>query len=228
MPYGAGLYDISIHALLAESDDAAVYCAEPDCTISIHALLAESDRPPFTLCLPPWGFLSTLSLRRATTNGSNVIRSKTDFYPRSPCGERPVSSGTISLTKAFLSTLSLRRATVKEPEQLIEPVQTFLSTLSLRRATPGRVEAAHGRNRFLSTLSLRRATKQVSTLSGVLDFYPRSPCGERQLLRMYHIIDRVFLSTLSLRRATRFQATDISARRISIHALLAESDGQCR
>ena len=33
------------------------------------------------------------------------------------------------------------------------------------------------------------------------NFYPRSPCGER-----------------------RFQAADISARRISIHALLAESD----
>ena len=35
---------------------------------------------------------------------------------------------------------------------------------------------------------------------------------------------KIFLSTLSLRRATRFHAADISARRISIHALLAESD----
>ena len=35
---------------------------------------------------------------------------------------------------------------------------------------------------------------------------------------------RLFLSTLSLRRATRFHAADISTRRISIHALLAESD----
>ena len=34
----------------------------------------------------------------------------------------------------------------------------------------------------------------------------------------------LFLSTLSLRRATRFQAADISVKRISIHALLAESD----
>ena len=57
---------------------------------------------------------------------------------------------------------------------------------------------------FLSTLSLRRATA-VSTAPWIppQDFYPRSPCGERPLttvLHWYHIS-------------------------ISIHALLAESDG---
>ena len=79
---------ISIHALLAESDDATLHClrvmrisihallAESDgvhydnynlhVTISIHALLAESDddlEPSTTRRLT---FLSTLSLRRAT------------------------------------------------------------------------------------------------------------------------------------------------------------------
>ena len=103
--------DISIHALLAESDgcriehDAAVAydfyprspCGErphgraaAGCGIhiSIHALLAESDRfNPFeTFIILP--FLSTLSLRRATIH----------FKP-------------YSVTDIFLSTLSLRRAT---------------------------------------------------------------------------------------------------------------------
>ena len=101
---------ISIHALLAESDylhcmlharglyfyprspcgerhkmniDAASYNV-----ISIHALLAESDpfviknRTAFSV------FLSTLSLRRATGNVHRTMEIASNFYPRSPCGER--------------------------------------------------------------------------------------------------------------------------------------------
>ena len=59
-------------------------------------------------------------------------------------------------------------------------------------------------SRFLSTLSLRRATRlflEIYTL--FKNFYPRSPCGER---RVVHV------------------AQDPSPGRISIHALLAESD----
>ena len=55
-------------------------------------------------------------------------------------------------------------------------------------------------------------------------FYPRSPCGERLMDTLILANAVLFLSTLSLRRATRFHAADISASRISIHALLAESD----
>ena len=56
---------------------------------------------------------------------------------------------------------------------------------------------------FLSTLSLRRATRRgVLCYLDNIDFYPRSPCGERlrpMEVPQYHIL-------------------------ISIHALLAESD----
>ena len=55
-------------------------------------------------------------------------------------------------------------------------------------------------------------------------FYPRSPCGERRPTGRPVGVIILFLSTLSLRRAT---AADMSAKRetrISIHALLAESD----
>ena len=55
---------------------------------------------------------------------------------------------------------------------------------------------------FLSTLSLRRATINRDIADG----------------------KREFLSTLSLRRATQIQRLKIPAHRISIHALLAESD----
>ena len=56
---------ISIHALLAESDDVIAVMTDAQ-SISIHALLAESD------------------------NGTLRNTHKTSyFYPRSPCGERP-------------------------------------------------------------------------------------------------------------------------------------------
>ena len=57
--------DISIHALLAESDRCCP-CAIIAPAISIHALLAESDLLPFAMTI-----------------------TALDFYPRSPCGERP-------------------------------------------------------------------------------------------------------------------------------------------
>ena len=56
---------ISIHALLAESDS-AIFAGSDSCSISIHALLAESDN-------------QSQGLQKAYSN----------FYPRSPCGERP-------------------------------------------------------------------------------------------------------------------------------------------
>ena len=79
---------ISIHALLAESDGGCCYLDNLEISISIHALLAESDKKyskskkqyiyfyPRSPCgerqdtplisIPKPGFLSTLSLRRAT------------------------------------------------------------------------------------------------------------------------------------------------------------------
>ena len=80
--------------------------------ISIHALLAESDSVFFIIFNACCAFLSTLSLRRATRTGLTCGGGKiisihallaesdeqwrrplllhTNFYPRSPCGERPI------------------------------------------------------------------------------------------------------------------------------------------
>ena len=57
---------ISIHALLAESDFER-YSDEIFFRISIHALLAESDLKNAITAVPQQEFLSTLSLRRATS-----------------------------------------------------------------------------------------------------------------------------------------------------------------
>ncbi len=102
--------DISIHALLAESDayaeagkDAAevfqstlsLRRATPlgakvqhGLAISIHALLAESDGIVYPDGAGPSLFQSTLSLRRATGTDISGYLAESDFNPRSPCGER--------------------------------------------------------------------------------------------------------------------------------------------
>ena len=195
----------------------------------------------------PKKFLSTLSLRRATgQHAANRHRLKIsihallaesderkqegprrskNFYPRSPCGERPAYTWTATRWKTFLSTLSLRRATLDA--LTAQRIEAFLSTLSLRRATCVCVDDLTPEQVFLSTLSLRRATTIVFEFLHIqLNFYPRSPCGERRQnaidnlnavsisihallaesdpkISSYCYSLQIFLSTLSLRRATR-------------------------
>ena len=126
-------------------------------------------------------------------------------------------------------------------------VGLFLSTLSLRRATqrlcgrPGggrdfypRSPCGERRNKakkqggiyqFLSTLSLRRAT--ILLYNGRFcsrNFYPRSPCGERLLRRRGWYRNSNFYprSPCGERQEEYYRAYIWP--KISIHALLAESD----
>ena len=110
--YKLNIHKISIHALLAESDG---LCMLYDTTaliflstlslrratqwegmkslseiISIHALLAESDARNTSIAGLITSFLSTLSLRRATCPLDPQAIYPNYFYPRSPCGERPM------------------------------------------------------------------------------------------------------------------------------------------
>ena len=66
-PPRGGDYLISIHALLAESDRFFFLWCILCLYISIHALLAESDPPVREIIQWEGIFLSTLSLRRATS-----------------------------------------------------------------------------------------------------------------------------------------------------------------
>ena len=170
-------------------------------------------------------FLSTLSLRRATHSGHSEPGGNLDFYPRSPCGERLHNAGPLptvcrdfyprspcgerpkELTLAaknavFLSTLSLRRATHPDhgnPRRLVISIHALLAESDDKPAQPSPAAV-----QFLSTLSLRRATRQnIRGPQACAHFYPRSPCGERQGIH------------------TIWACTN----NISIHALLAESDG---
>ena len=192
---------ISIHALLAESDQAKTFkistlrnfyprspCGERRSSIeevskyvviSIHALLAESDSTPNSGRTRNTVFLSTLSLRRATSQGNqsghwerlflstlslrratvhydnynlhcvisiHALLAESDaiypsstppkeyFYPRSPCGERPIA-GRITSNGTKISIHALLAESDHRTVNIQRPATEFLSTLSLRRAT---------------------------------------------------------------------------------------------
>ena len=192
--------------------------------ISIHALLAESDQEYIIRNVEALIFLSTLSLRRATSGISAILTNLDDFYPRSPCGERPLVTTHADLyvcisihallaesdihppkvdTRTPISIHALLAESDRIAAQTV-PAQTPISIHALlaesdfllfRYRTTQKISIhallaesdAQPRQlrrcltEFLSTLSLRRATSQIlALLCFYRNFYPRSPCGERQ------------------------------------------------
>ena len=145
-------------------------------------------------------FLSTLSLRRATTLICDVIA---------------------------VMTISIHALLAESDIFLVAPGYKsfrFLSTLSLRRATrPKRYPAPACMYFYPRSPCGERLVDLVSIVTNK-DFYPRSPCGERHAPSRKGGRVFVFLSTLSLRRATPRRNASYNCHSISIHALLAESD----
>ena len=223
--------------------------------ISIHALLAESDGILGRRLWHRQQFLSTLSLRRATILGipnqvgtwisihallaeSDTYPSQCrtfarDFYPRSPCGERPVKIKPVLISTKFLSTLSLRRATGKTYGAL-EHVHISIHALLAESDTYPSQCRTFARDFYPRSPCGERLPLRLELVRRLYHFYPRSPCGERPALKTIKaLFDTIsihallaesdnnlkksvsvtvpFLSTLSLRRATTANRTDPSA-----------------
>ena len=127
-------------------------------------------------------------------------RSITYFYPRSPCGERRLTVTAVSAA----GKISIHALLAES-----DPLAAACSSRTLNfypRSPCGERPCDTGRFRH------------------GCDFYPRSPCGERRCLFAESRRCTVFLSTLSLRRATMGRRAIRRFAKISIHALLAESD----
>ena len=146
-----------------------------------------------------------------------------NFYPRSPCGERPDVLPSVEVKPYFYprspcgERLSAQRSACG--------IALFLSTLSLRRATRAK-GPSKARYIFLSTLSLRRATttRHISPLTQS-HFYPRSPCGERPgVWRDMTLEIKISIHALLAESDSSKDDTFAFVLIISIHALLAESD----
>ena len=146
------------------------------------------------------GFLSTLSLRRATHYDNYNLH----------CVEISIHA---LLAESDLLMLSMGAILI-----------LFLSTLSLRRATSKKYPVILGRVISIHALLAESDPRNSTRHPGAGHFYPRSPCGERQIRTKKQAKKLTFLSTLSLRRATNWLRTAGVEDDISIHALLAESD----
>ena len=126
------------------------------------------------------------------------------FYPRSPCGERPPSVFLHCTTYLFLSTLSLRRATILPPADtssvsisihalLAESDKNSPALISNNQNISIHALLAESDMYFLSNIrrlleisihALLAESDRGNSIfwRPVLHFYPRSPCGERQML----------------------------------------------
>ena len=172
-------------------------------------------------------FLSTLSLRRATSAWLLRPAGRSDFYPRSPCGERPLAKAIDCFPNGFLSTLSLRRATylcrtgsgahvisihaLLAESDLGRQYANALVHISIHALLAESDDCSQAWQEVPTIISIHALLAESDFLSpqrctAFPDFYPRSPCGERRAVPC-----RVFLVFL-----------------ISIHALLAESDSRRR
>ena len=190
--------------------------------ISIHALLAESDVRVVEPGLLNKLFLSTLSLRRATHTltfalktsdiSIHALLAESDylwhanvgispyFYPRSPCGERPVTADPLMYNLYFYprSPCGERLGHVGNCFKV-----AFISIHALLAESDGGFQAAALLlGRFLSTLSLRRATAANSS-SG------------KSITISIHAL---------LAESDGHVGNCFKVAFISIHALLAESD----
>ena len=168
-------------------------------------------------------FLSTLSLRRATSALHNILElfpisihallAESDparaflisyilyFYPRSPCGERHLCFIQTPAVIVFLSTLSLRRATFNHLHG-VGKLFHFYPRSPCGERPDGLFFLCTEKHFYPRSPCGERLDYCKSTISRNWNFYPRSPCGERRKPDSGRIRNTV----------------------ISIHALLAESD----
>ena len=102
----------------------------------------------------------------------------TDFYPRSPCGERPEGASARIRPVIISIHALLAESDPQTPDTL--PGGAISIHALLAESDDGSKSSIEEVS-FLSTLSLRRATLRKVPLLGIKYFYPRSPCGERRV-----------------------------------------------
>ena len=147
-------------------------------------------------------FLSTLSLRRATLFIFICGGLLSDFYPRSPCGERPrvfqLDKAVICISiHALLAESDNYRLFQSRSCQNFYPRSPCGERLLRAFNIP-----AQSRDFYPRSPCGERRRSAHGKATPIQDFYPRSPCGERPPVPL----------------------KGEAGSKISIHALLAESD----
>ncbi len=148
-------YEISIHALLAESDKLVFKCGV---ALLVFLSTLSLRRATYMYMIKHINhiFLSTLSLRRATFRSGHHTTRYRHFYPRSPCGER-LSDECIQMEVVYISIHALLAES--DPRRGTADLEHCISIHALL-AESDPVHPGHA-------------------LPSSFHFYPRSPCGER-------------------------------------------------
>ena len=147
---------ISIHALLAESDPMAERIREVDVLFLSTLSLRRATWMQRKQCWCMIQFLSTLSLRRATAAPKRKLHLQSNFYPRSPCGERPSDGAHPFLPGNFYP----RSPCGERPIIFCKLLHGLVISIHALLAESDTIFAVRPYDApiFLSTLSLRRAT----------------------------------------------------------------------
>ena len=126
-------HNISIHALLAESDPFLLTARFLN-SISIHALLAESDHKMAGAGHSAQSYFYPRSPCGERLKPGSIWHKAKYFYPRSPCGERHTGKH-LKIIQIDISIHALLAESDTWARGSRITYVEFLSTLSLRRAT---------------------------------------------------------------------------------------------
>ena len=170
-----------------------------DMEISIHALLAESDG-----------------------GGSRYGPGTSHFYPRSPCGERPLQYYLLRRGRHFYP---------RSPcgERPFDTIKLTASTSDFYPRSPCGERRAGScpvrRGVYFYPRSPCGERRPPPTWTRTTNhFYPRSPCGERRMPQPLRVFDYSISIHALLAESDRRCSCCPPLSTISIHALLAESD----
>ena len=133
-------------------------------------------------------FLSTLSLRRATSSMPAVRSQFKHFYPRSPCGERLGQC----LAHCITNSISIHALLAESDVFLLRKITITVDISIHALLAESDFKASHllGVPKCISIHALlAESDRPVSRLRKLFlqNFYPRSPCGERLSLHVSQI-----------------------------------------
>ena len=168
-------------------------------------------------------FLSTLSLRRATTCVLIIRKQCRHFYPRSPCGERPVTA-----TLGMAGFHFYPRSPCGERPGHPAPCRSAPSISIHALLAESDLIAVSVRGGIGISIHALLAESDPAVLPHPARgkyFYPRSPCGERRTASTGDYLTANISIHALLAESDGGIPCDVPVVQISIHALLAESDG---
>ena len=210
----------STHSLRSATAFHSVFCSIFN--VSIHALLAECDLETSHNSTKTKRFNPRTPCGVRPLDSFGIVIVPRGFNPRTPCGVRPIINGDNPPGTVFQSTHSLRSATQLPIPPLSTPPVSIHALLA--ECDTRLLFCIICIMRFNPRTPCGVRHKRVHRSLYHLSFNPRTPCGVRPSCLYHRYLPHRFQSTHSLRSATPDCYFALYVLCVSIHALLAECD----